>query len=90
MEYRLDWYAMSSDRSQCHSVVRIFAVTRVLGSTRACEARGDVAMFQALQRYYSLVADAVNSAGGRVIKVMVDGTLLSFPTDSPGSVVEVL
>jgi len=28
MEYRLDWYAMSSDRSQCHSVVRIFAVTR--------------------------------------------------------------
>ena len=47
-------------------------------------------MFQALQRYYTLVADAVRRAGGIVIKVMGDGTLLSFPTDSPASVVEAL
>jgi class 3 adenylate cyclase len=81
---------MSSHSSPYQSVVRIFAVAQALGATRACAARGDAAMFQALQRYYTLVTDNVRRAGGTVIKFMGNGALLLFPADSPDVVVEVL
>ena len=81
---------MTSHSSKYQSVVRIFAVTRVVGSTRARAARGDAAMFQALQRCYTLVADEVTRAGGNVIKFMGGGAPLSFPADSPGGVAKSL
>ena len=38
-------------------------------------------MFAVLSAYYSVVADAAAAAGGRVIKVMGDSALLTFPLD---------
>ena len=68
----------------------IFAVTRVLGSTKVCANRGDENMFRLLGQYYSVAAHEVATAGGRVIKCMGDGILLTFPSDAPNTAVEAL
>jgi len=59
----------------------IVAATSVDGSTLACGKRGDAAMFETLRAYYRLVAELIEPAGGRVVKVMGDTVLLTF---SPG------
>jgi len=68
----------------------LFAVTHVPGSTMACAARGDAAMFATLQAYYVLAAQAVAGVGGRFIKGIGDGILLTFPPDRVGAVVPAL
>ena len=59
----------------------LVAVTRVPGSTLACAARGDLAMFAALEAYYAIAAQAAKAAGGRFVKAMGDSVLLTFPLD---------
>lgn len=68
----------------------VIAVTHVPGSTKACARRGDVAMFDTLQAYYALAADAAAAAGGRVVKPIGDGILLSFPVVRASQAVEAL
>lgn len=68
----------------------VFAISRVIGSTEACAARGDGAMFAMLQAYYAFAAEAAGAAGGRFIKAMGDGVLLSFPIDRAVPAVEAL
>lgn len=70
-----------------HSERLLFAVTHVPGSTLACAARGDAAMFAMLQAYYALGAEAAARAGGRFVKGMGDGVLLTFPADRAGEAV---
>lgn len=57
----------------------VLAMTQVVGASKACKKNGDAAAFANLQKYYALVARAVSAIDGRVIKVMGDGMLLSFP-----------
>jgi len=57
----------------------VLALTSVPGSTAACVAHGDESTVAVLADYYALVADAATSAGGRVIKVMGDAALVTFP-----------
>ncbi|HEX8068603.1 MAG TPA: hypothetical protein VF546_01540 [Pyrinomonadaceae bacterium] len=57
----------------------MFALTRVPGATAACAAHGDARTVALLAAYYALVAEAAAGAGGRVVKVMGDGTLVIFP-----------
>ena len=73
-----------------HSEELILAVTHVLSSTQICANIGDARMFELLSNYYALVGSEVSSSGGRVIKVMGDTTLLTFPTREPRETVEAL
>jgi class 3 adenylate cyclase len=73
-----------------HSEELILAVTHVLASTQICATVGDARMFELFSNYYALVANEVSASGGRVIKVMGDTTLLTFPTREPRAVVDVL
>ena len=57
----------------------ILAVTHVLGSTKACTAKGDSAWFRVIAEYYTMVAMAIHPADGKFVKGMGDGTLLVFP-----------
>ncbi|MDQ3135240.1 MAG: hypothetical protein M3Q76_10605 [Acidobacteriota bacterium] len=57
----------------------VLALTCVPGSTAACAAHGDESTVAVLADYYALVAHAAASAGGRVIKVMGDASLVTFP-----------
>lgn len=57
----------------------VLAVTCVPGSTAACATHGDKRTVALLADYYALVAHAAASAGGRVIKVMGDAALVTFP-----------
>lgn len=59
----------------------LLAVTRVPGSTLACAARGDAAMFAALEAYYAIAAQVTRDAGGRFVKAMGDTILLTFPLE---------
>ena len=68
----------------------IFAVTGVLASTQACADHGDRETFDVLARYYAVAAEEVRAAQGRVIKVMGDGLLLTFPIDDPHTVINSL
>jgi class 3 adenylate cyclase len=68
----------------------VLAVTRVPGFTKACETQGDSATFPQLSRYYELVAESVMRADGRVVKVMGDAVLLTFPDDRCGEAVVAL
>ena len=68
----------------------VLAVTRVPGFTKACETQGDSATFPQLSRYYELVAESVMRADGRVVKVMGDAVLLTFPVDRCGEAVVAL
>lgn len=68
----------------------LFAVTQVRGSTVACSARGDAAMFALLLAYYALAAEAAAAVGGRFVKGLGDGVLLTFPGDRAGAVVHAL
>lgn len=65
-------------------------MTSVLNSTRACADHGDAKMFAILKRYYTVVASEIAAANGRLIKVIGDGTLLTFPPGHPRQAVEAL
>jgi class 3 adenylate cyclase len=73
-----------------HAERMIFAISAVPGSTKACAARGDSAMFETLQAYYSIAAQAAVAADGRFIKAMGDGVLLSFPIDRAAEAIQEL
>ncbi len=68
----------------------ILALTRVRSSTKACADHGDANMFALLAQFYEMVAREASKAGGRLIKGMGDGTLLTFPANDPHAVVKVL
>ncbi len=70
------------------TVELILAVTHVLSYTKACKAHGDADTFTLLSRYYAAVADAATRVDGRVIKVLGDAVLLTFPVDRCREVVE--
>lgn len=73
-----------------HAERMLFAITQVPGSTKACIARGDAAMFDTLQAYYALAAEVATAAGGRFIKPIGDGVLVSFPADRAVAAVRAL
>jgi class 3 adenylate cyclase len=58
----------------------IFVLVAVAGSSAACSTRGDLPTARVLAEYYELVANAARPADGRIVKVMGDGVLLTFPT----------
>jgi adenylate cyclase len=68
----------------------IMASVDIAGFAKATRAIGDVELFELLEAYYQLVGDGVARAGGRVIKFMGDGALVTFPVDAPAAAVEAL
>jgi class 3 adenylate cyclase len=68
----------------------VLALLSVDGASAACATHGDGTIVTALTAYYALVADAVRTAGGRVVKVLGDGVLLAFPAERAREAVEVL
>ncbi len=73
-----------------HGKELILVVTRVNPATQVCAALGDAQMFERLAQYYAVVANEVATAEGRVIKVMGDATLLTFPPEHAREAVEAL
>jgi adenylate cyclase len=59
----------------------VLVLGSVAGSTAACKAHGDLPTARVLASYYALAADAARSAGGRIVKVIGDGVLATFPTE---------
>ena len=57
----------------------VFAITSVAAATAAARAHADLESAAVLSDYYALVADAVSSSEGRVVKVLGDGVLIVFP-----------
>ena len=75
---------------QSHAEYLVLALAHVPGSTAACAAHGDARTVALLSDYYALVAHAAAGAGGRVVKVMGDGMLVTFPIDRVREAVETL
>ena len=73
-----------------HTERLILAVAHVREFTKASADRGDAATFAALQAYYLLAAEAAKTAGGRFIKPIGDGVLLTFPVERAAAAVEAL
>jgi class 3 adenylate cyclase len=65
--------------SQLQTSEIVFAISAVAGATRACAARGDAPTARLLGDYYTLAASTTRHAGGKVIKVMGDSILMTFP-----------
>jgi class 3 adenylate cyclase len=59
----------------------VLALVSVDGVMRACAEHGDAATLDALSSYYALASAAIAPAMGRVVKVMGDGVLASFPSE---------
>ena len=79
------------DRSRQTSAEHlVLALTQVPGSTVACAAHGDAETVAVLADYYALVAEAAEAAGGRVVKVMGDAALVTFPGGRAREAVESL
>lgn len=57
----------------------VFSVVSVAGATAACAAKGDAPTVEQLRRFYTLAASVVRQADGRVVKVIGDGVIISFP-----------
>ncbi len=57
----------------------VLALATVDGTTVACRTHGDRETATVLAHYYALAADSVADVGGRVVKVIGDGVLLTFP-----------
>ena len=66
-------------RSRYETTELVFAILSVAGATAACATHGDVPTVDMLARYYSLVGDAIRHSEGRVIKVIGDGIVITFP-----------
>ena len=73
-----------------HVEQAILVLSHVPLSTKACADQGDAATFAVLQAYYTLAAEAAGAAGGRFIKPMGDGVLLTFPPDRAAAALEAL
>lgn len=59
----------------------IFAIASVNGATAACAEVGDVTTVEEISKWYALAADVTRDAGGRVVKVIGDGVVLTFPPE---------
>lgn len=57
----------------------IFAIASVNGATAAIAEQGDVMSSEEISKWYSLAADITRDADGKVVKVIGDGVLLTFP-----------
>ena len=57
----------------------VLALATVDGFAAACADHGDRATLSTLIAYYAAIAAPVKTSGGRVVKTMGDGVLLSFP-----------
>ena len=68
----------------------ILAVAHVCEFTRSCADRGDATTFATLEEYYRLAAEAAESAGGRLVKPIGDGVLLTFPPAGATHAIEAL
>jgi len=75
---------------QPHTERLILAIAHVREFTRAAADRGDAATFSALQTHYRLAAEAAEAAGGRFIKPIGDGVLLTFPPERAAAALEAL
>jgi adenylate cyclase len=66
----------------------VFAILSVAGATAACATHGDVQTVETLTRYYSLVAETIRAADGRVVKVIGDGVIATYPFSRPRAAVD--
>src|ERR1041384_7864650 len=68
----------------------ILAIISVHGFTVACAEHGDRATLDVLTSYYDRVTTVIARDGGRVVKTIGDGLLISFPADDPRRAVATL
>src|SRR6185295_8165401 len=68
----------------------VFAISSVAGSTAACATHGNIAALAMSSKYYELGFSLTKKAGGKVVKVLGDGMLMSFPVDRAKEAVAVL
>ena len=71
--------ARRTTRKTGKAVDLVFAVTSVNGATAACARHGDTAFVQTIEGYYALAARLVRGTGGRIVKTLGDGFLVTFP-----------
>lgn len=68
----------------------VFAISSVAGSTAACATHGNIAALSMSSRYYELGFALTKRAGGKVVKVLGDGMLMSFPVERGRDAVDAL
>ena len=68
----------------------IFAIASVNGASAACADHGDVTTVGEISKWYALAADVTREAGGRVVKVIGDGIVLTFPPERASEAVAAL
>jgi adenylate cyclase len=68
----------------------VLAIAHVTTYTQACAAHGDEETFAIIEQYYRSVSDIAAPAGGRVVKFMGDGVLLTFPISEAQNAVAAL
>ena len=59
----------------------VLALASVDGAAAACAEHGDHATLAVLLEYYAVITASARTCGGRVVKVMGDGVLLTFPVE---------
>lgn len=59
----------------------VFALAAATGVSKACAAHGDAETVVMLDAWYALVAATVAGAGGSLVKLLGDGTLVTFPAN---------
>ena len=57
----------------------VFAIAHVTAATKVTVEKGDLLTAQQVNAFYTLAAETVRAAGGKVIKALGSGMLLTFP-----------
>jgi class 3 adenylate cyclase len=78
------------DATDPRAVELVLALVSVAGSTAACRSLGDLRIVRVLDEYYRLAEETAGMAEGRVVKVMGDGVLLTFPISRARDVLRAL
>ena len=79
----------ASSHPSAESAHLVLALVSIDGAMATCADHGNAATLKVLTSYYTLVAAAIEAAGGRVVKVMGDGVLAAFAPERVAEAVNV-
>lgn len=68
----------------------VIALVDVTSFCKACQDKSNRETFDMLDRFYGLVHNVIDGAGGSVVKFMGDGALVFFPCDKANQAVAAL
>jgi len=85
--HTIEFYAVKDVPGEPLLEERIVTLVDVAGFARLVRGRSEEEVFQMLDSFYREVEDLAGAAGGRALKYIGDGVLLSFPLDRAAAAV---